>query len=87
LSDRKSIWLEKKTGCWFVGGDDLPRALENVLSCPAPAWKKTELKMGRERERERERERVCDRCASFSHNTTLPQNNGAISALGTRFIE
>ena len=30
LGDRKGIWPVKKTGCWFVGGDDLTGALHDL---------------------------------------------------------
>jgi len=30
LGDRKGIWPVKKTGCWFVGGDDLTGALHVI---------------------------------------------------------
>ena len=30
LGDRKGIWPEKKTGCWFVGGDDVTGALHDL---------------------------------------------------------
>jgi len=36
LGDRKGIWPVKKTGCWFVGGDDLTGALHILQLRLAP---------------------------------------------------
>ena len=30
LGDRKGTWPVEKTGCWFVGGDDLTGALHDL---------------------------------------------------------
>ena len=30
VGDRKGIWPVKETGCWFVGGDDLTGALQDL---------------------------------------------------------
>jgi len=32
LGDRKDIWPVKKTGCWFVGGDDFTESFARFIA-------------------------------------------------------